>query len=347
MIGLYSNQPSLHKRFGESSILQLRQDEYEDVTAKIPLDIVQVAEHYSADTVDDVAGPSNFTSTRAVDAACIPIPSIKRELDRLSLTDKADWSYRIPKDLMGAVSTDPDVPTELSGALQDMYSCMRHRQSSGASSDQVSKTEAAHRFACDQIAMDLALSRQVTSMQKPLKPTRDVFDRAMTSYDRLAELPEIEYGYFTPVDSNGNTPTSDAARALLSEWTLGADPSIRPPFVNPYGQQIKNHKAANTQLKAFKTRIATGAGVSASQPLPGMTQLAHRFAKFSDIRRGTEGGELPIVPRDAPASQLKPEIQMPSSTQSETQPIPLTQMLPGAHGGRPAAKKRKKRTGGF
>lgn len=354
MIGLYSNQPSLHKNYREGSRLRAKQDLAEGDIAHIPLEVVLDAGSYNDQTDRNAGSHTAYTSIESVDAASIPVESIERELDRLSLIDKAEFSFRIPKELLGHVSTDADAddPAKMSRALQDLYEIRRHGQTTASSASQVTATETAHRFACDQVAVDLALSREVMFSRAPTLIQEGSSDLAMTSYDRLADVPDIEYGYFKPVDAHGNTPSSDAARALLSEWTLGANPSVRPPFVNPYGQQIKDQKEANTQLKAFKTRIATGLGVSASQPMPGVSRpLSSRpaMAGLSEFSRLGKENDSQVLREDrtASASQNQPEMQIASSTQAETQSVPFTQMLPGVHGGRPAVKKKKKRTGGF
>lgn len=350
MTGLFSNQASLHKNYRESNRLQVKQDIIEGDIARIPLEIVQNAGCDNDQMVGAAASSSSFTSKEAVDAASISVRSIQGELDRLSFSNKAELSFHIPKDLLGYVMTDPSDPAIMSSALQDIYGTSRHRHAPAGLVSTVSATEAAHRFACDQVAVDLALSRDVLFSEGPAPVPEGSSNKAMTSYDRVTELPDVEYGYFKPIDAQGNTPSSDAARALLSEWTLGADPSIRPAFVNPYGQQIKDQKVANTQLKAFKTRIAAGVGVSASQPLPGTRSRPSRpnMGRLPEMkRRGEDDGEALGVERNESSSQYQPEAQIPSSTQAETQPAPFTQMLPGAHGGRPAVKKKKKRTGGF
>jgi hypothetical protein len=317
---------------------------------QLPLELTKVASNYNEQPDVFATSATAFTSAEAVDSSSVSPETIKRELDRLSLTSKADVSFKIAKELLGHVSTEPDEPIHTSKILQALYACNRHRRSADVPSMHMSATEAAHRFACDQVAVDLALSRDVLSVEIPLAPLKGVTDRSMSSYDRLADLPNIEYGYFKPVRSDGDIPSSDAARALLSEWTLGADPSLRPPFKNPYGQQIKDEKVANKQLKAFKTRIATGAGVSASQPAPGAG--APRPSRPFSARLPAIGNrEVSLGDERGPSTQPHAEIQTQtrtlSSTQAETQPMAFTQMLPGAHGGRSAAKKKKKRAGGF
>lgn len=326
-------------------------DKVQDDLMHIPIELTEVASDTNEEQEVIPTSATAFTSAEAVDGSSVSVEAIKRELDRLSLTGKADFSFEIAKELLGHVSTNPDDPIQTSKVLQALYACSRHRKSADVPSMHMSATEAAHRFACDQIAVDLALSRDVLSVEIPLAPLNGVVDRSMSSYDRLADLPNLEYGYFKPVRSDGDIPTSDAARALLSEWTLGANPAVRPPFKNPYSQQIKDEKVANIQLKAFKTRIATGAGVSASQPAPGAGShrpsrpFIARLPSIGNREVSPEGNEREV------STQARAEVQVQTqtlnSTQAETQPMPFTQMLPGAHGGRPAAKKKKKRAGGF
>lgn len=351
VIGLFSTQPSLHRTYTGTSSLDYVPGKGQDDLMQIPMEVTQAANSHSSQADVIATSTSTFTSADAIDSSAILPEAIMRELEQLSLASKVDFTYAIEKDLLGHVSTDPSNPSQMSQILQALYACSRHRKTAeGCTGTSTSATEMAHRFACDQVAVDLALSRNVLAAATPLSATTSsTMDHSMSSYERLADLPNIEYGYFKPVRADGTIPTSDAARALLSEWTLGANPAIRPPFKNPYDQRMKDEKVANIQLKAFKTRIAQGVGVSASQPLPGVFRASRpRSVGLPMLADVEDVAETSRKPQDQYTPQVQSQIQAEarSSTQTETQPMPFTQMLPGAHGGRPA-KKKKKRAGGF
>lgn len=350
-IGLFGTIPSLHKDQADPSSLIYSPRDADDEAMHIPLEVFKAEQSYkSDDNIKEVT--SFFSSGQAIDASAVSPQALTLELGRLSLSEKAASMFQISEKLLGLPTDSGNDAPSISKALQALYACDRFTRSrrTGENDDnEEAAVQTAHRFACDQVAVDLILSKDVLAMGNPTAPSaEEAEDLAMTAYDRLADLPDIEYGFFRPIDANGNPPTSDAARALLSEWTLGADPHIRPAFKNPYSQQVRDEKTANTQLKAFKSRLAQEAGMSASQPLPGPSHLRRPAStQVPQLARLTESLQESDV-EQTPMRERPPMAQsqtVTTETEPET-PMPFTQMMPGVHGGRPA-KKKKKRTGGF
>lgn len=314
---------------------------------RIPLETIVTKWRRELQETANTDNASRFTSNQAIDSSAVSAKALLYEIDRLSKYSHDVTLYTITNQLLGIPDEIAPDALSLSKYLQETYSCNRFRTVDGRNNrlPEYSTVGAAHQTACEQIAVDLSLSRDVSSADTPQPPAVGIQDQAMSTYDRLADLPELEYGFFKPVKADGSIPTSDAARALLSEWTLGADPLVRPPFSNPYSQQVKDEKIANKQLKAFKTRIAQGVDVSASQPLsafrrpqPANTQLPPPPTAAPPVSRT----EIELTPRQGRSAMA--QSQKLASSQQET-PMPFTQMMPGAHGGRPA--KKKKRMGGF
>jgi hypothetical protein len=324
---------------------------------QVPLEMVKPSLFTSGSTDESVkAEIGGFSSTHAVDATNVNSENVDNELEDLSLASKADFSFQLRDDVLGITretGESESASAALSASLQDMYACDRYRRNKAGvrgALHQSTSTELAHRYACDQAVVDLALSRDVHSAETPMYPMPGAKDKLMTDYERLSDMPNFEYGFFRPTTM---AITSDATRALLSEWKLGADPASRPAYQNPYSQQVQDERVSNKQLNAFKTRIAQGVGISASQPAAAFHHEPQTLPRAISSKSSTNRdpsiiqASQPTVIREAtiqPMSQPPLSLSLPQS-ESETQ-MPFTQMEPGAHGGRPA-KKKKKRAGGF
>lgn len=347
--GFYSNQPSLHKDIDGPDSLESCAVDGDGAVMPTPLESIVTKRRRATQETANKDDASPFTSNQAIDSSAVSAKALVHEMDRLSKHTHDNTLYTITNQLLGLPGEIAADAPSLSKYLQETYACNRFRTVQGRNNGlpESSPVGAAHQIACDQIAVDLSLSRDVSSADTPQAPAVGVQDQAMSTYDRLTDLPELQYGFFKPVKADGSIPTSDAARALLSEWTLGADPLVRPPFNNPYSQQVKDEKVANKQLKAFKTRIAQGVDVSASQPVSAFRRPQPASTQLPPL---TTTAAAPAVPRsDLELTPRQGRFAMSQSqnlvsTQQET-PMPFTQMMPGAHGGRPA--KKKKRKGGF
>ncbi|KAI4525805.1 hypothetical protein K525DRAFT_289564 [Schizophyllum commune Loenen D] len=263
-----------------------------------------------------------------------------------------------------------------------------------------------------QLTLDLALSRHVFSARPFVPPPEDSDDlEAMTSALSLAtDPPPVHFSYLTPlrkdhyaresagaaVDSANNTSdpntsveaanaTVDNAdtfdqpltlppgpRLLLSEWTLGEDPSEyefhdaydadaaeRPP---PVKRKAAKPTSTAGILSAELQQRSQPPPVMASQPPP---VVASQRPLAISAQRPPVGFPQPPARRPLQAAGSEPNMDLhhnrmdvgqsqPNAEFSQSQSqgmdfMPSTQVLPGPFGGRPAPKKKpaKKRVGGF
>lgn len=284
------------------------------------------------DSTDKAEVPKNsFVASKALDAASTLLQSIDEEYNRLALQDGCNFTHRF----------DETIPVldRTGTALQAGERLTQTYNSEQTTADDETLGRRALKFACGQIATDLLLSREIFGQQKPAQPDPDEVDETMLNYEQQADLPAIEYGFFKPTRLGDKSPYEQpAARALLSEWKLGANPALRPPFENPYDEAKMQERAANKQFEAYRSRIAGGMDMSASQPMPNARMEPSKHKPKHRVRQTRQEEQAQSQPQAQSFSQ--------SQSQSETRgPAPMfTQVLAGAHGGRPA---KKKRLGGF
>ncbi|KAI5826906.1 hypothetical protein K523DRAFT_280073 [Schizophyllum commune Tattone D] len=280
------------------------------------------------------------------------------------------------------------------------------------------ETEARH-----QLTLDLALSRHVFSARLFVPPTEESDDlEAMTSALSIdTEPPPVHFSYLTPLkkdhyardagptarnanatsdpnttDIANTTLDSNAAdtsdqpltlppgpRLLLSEWTLGDDPS-EYEFHDSYDADAAERSPPVARRKAAKPTSTAGIlsaelqqrsqppFVVASQPPPVMASqpppvvasqrppaVSMRAAFPSTQRPPAFASTQPPARRPLQAAGSEPNMMdvgqsQPTAEFSQSQSqgmdfMPSTQVLPGPFGGRPAPKKKaaKKRVGGF
>ena len=289
-----------------------------------------------------------FCDTDAIDAADLaegPLDAIVAAMNDRSEQASFDLPQHFYGDLSNSAETFAD---ELHKTYYDALV---------ASAATPAALKRALEHATRQISVDLALSRNIyTDQDIPNIVRNDEPPPSMTTVEALEDLPEVEFGFFRPVRTLSvlDTSTTPAARALLSEWQLGANPSHRAPYVDPYGKQLEQTREANAQYTAFRKRIHEGADISASQPVHaqrGPTPRAIKPVPPPQPQIPARSQQIPM-----PSSQILTAAPAPGrapvSSQtfgaplaSFTQPVmPATQIATGPHGGRPT---KKKRVGGF
>lgn len=228
----------------------------------------------------------------------------------------AQKTFRLPSRLLGL----DDAPN----GVEYIMSMFGHPQSDdGVTTDPAKRVSV---LACKKIASDLELSREVFMPRLPRVPASQEQDVSMSSYDKASKLPPVEYGYFSPKPpkrSDDSDSSETTARALLSEWKLGADPNMRPPFVNPYDEEAMQAMAANRQFKAFKERLAAGVEMSASQPLPTAKtkQRGHRLEPARLQASAVKRVKTPAAAQASASSQSRPlpDIVVEESSHADTQ----------------------------
>lgn len=326
---------------------------------RIPLEDVKLAKRTNLDENMDYVHAGACTADRAVDATVLAPRAISRELEVLEATEDLAYGFLCDDKLLDAslAVSSQEVPA-LVDNLNHNFHCERFRQSDDTEDQEhnQSLTEQGHQFASEQVAVDLSLSRHVLSLRALENVVHDgQEDLSMSSYDRVADLPDISYEYFRPQQKGQTLPVTNAALALLSEWTLGADVNRRPAFKNPYSQQAREETAADKQLSAFKKRIAKGGEMSASQPMPALAHASKVLDRSATLRQPvkrpevTNGQDSQATLVNSQRTQVAAEEEVftqavaPSSTGIA---VPFSQVVPGVHGGH-HSKKRKKRAGGF
>ncbi|GLB34867.1 hypothetical protein LshimejAT787_0204320 [Lyophyllum shimeji] len=211
----------------------------------------------------------------------------------------------------------------------------------------------------EQVALDLALSADVFSSQPFSKSSDDGLElEAMTKTLSLAGEPAaVEFGYLRPqvtrrdkAGENTAVIASIGVRSLLNDWKIGADPEDFV-FVNhhedngPAPEQIRWTKRIQKEENPGQP-----AGPQSQRPptiLPAST-LPSRPPEIGRriLDTQSQGSVVPLPRMAGFGSQIPPS----SVPQSSQEYMTSTQILPGAHGGRPAMPKKKvakKRVGGF
>ena len=301
-------------------------------TFHLPLELAARAAFEEADADLLQLSKSAFSSTPALDAAAVHIQRLDQEYDEMALQSDIQFGYRVKENISDL--TQDGMMLDWKDNLAATYRPGR------ATAEEGSLAVRSLNYACSQVATDLGLSRDILGSDKPVEPDPDEVDEPMLMYERAAELPDVELGFFKPAILDGQvTIQTPAVRALLSEWKLGANPNLRPPYENPYDEAKTAERAANKQFEAYRSRIVGGMDISASQPMPAIRRETKPKPKQRIRRIEEESGPLPSQPQ----SQIYTQAQTQTQTQAQA-PMPFSQVVPGAHGGRPT---KKKRVGGF
>jgi hypothetical protein len=216
--------------------------------------------------------------------------------------------------------------------------------------------------ACERLAEDLALSSQVF-----LTTTGETGEKVKAA-DGNVDVDVTDFTFLRPSktkdggEGNGPLVPSDAARQLVSEWTLGEPfPDDDYVYEDPYGEP--DPEKTDEQLEAYRERLAQG-NISASQPTavsrrkrdaaavvpteePEAIFARHFIDASSQPEHHHDEDDVVPPPQPPPPPNFHPEVFDPlasSQMSSFSQPPALSQIVPGAHANR---KKKRKRIGGF
>jgi RNA polymerase I-specific transcription-initiation factor len=213
--------------------------------------------------------------------------------------------------------------------------------------------------ACDRLALDLALSSHTFVTSRPGVQSESIeggHDEPAADFLFLRPSRPKDGGKGTDDDATASRMVaSDAARHLVGDWTVGVPFPRDYVFENPYGEADAGHE--NEQFEAYRSRIALGKDISASQPVTArqhddsqdpQTTFASYFAG-SAVRR-PDDGHVVRVDKDTggiPALRhTQPEALGPSTSSQISPALPaFSQIVPGVHANRKPPK--KKRLGGF
>ena len=239
-----------------------------------------------------------------------------------------------------------------------------------------------------QLALDLSLAADVFASQYPGQGATTSFDEDMLSISLSTqamslgggpELSPVQFGFLRPsrakavsprhgkAGSDTNVETEDTAqslvplgvRLLLQEWEIGTDPNGYM-YHDPYDDAAGLRQAV---LRPAKPRpVSPQHAVSTPPP----TQRPPTIATAAPRAPPAVAASQPVAPRKPVATTRSQDVfpaqsQRPLNGTSQPtdtwaappfsqEPVAATQVLPGPHGGRPnAAKKKpaKKRIGGF
>jgi hypothetical protein len=180
-----------------------------------------------------------------------------------------------------------------------------------------------------------------------------------------AEPPSYTYGYLRPLFDADRIATpshfgerrshardwgeSSGTRLLLSEWTLNEEPEDYK-YIDPY-----NGNVAYTPWRSPEEN-KPGNGIARPKPAPSQDHqarppvLATARPQPPPIVAARPQSQPSVAPTQlAPGPASQPMAKASTGTNSQSL-LPSTQVMPGPHGGRPGAPKKKpakKRVGGF
>ena len=279
-----------------------------------------------------------FSSDYTLDRSAISLDTFAREYQQLSICKEALYKFSLPPSLLGTDSISD--PSAFADQLKLCYG-----MKSETMLEKPKRLREGISFACEQLAVDLALSKEVFSMSTPMKPDPQAYDESMSNFKKTVDFPNIQYGYFRPAMKKNKLPGSLAARALLSEWKLGADPAVRPLYVNPYALEEPQDSIASRPPETSKRHLSEVIDISDSQSLLVINSInssvkdqKENTAEITDLEVNTD-----TTARSSTYVQLESQTSVtPSMPASHTS---LSQGVSEFRSGRPS--KKKKRIGGF
>ena len=305
---------------------------------------------------------STYFKDSRLSGSAFPLDILADQLAALDIWASAPWSTHLKSDhLVPDAATRLDVVAEKSAQLLQDYSIGGHEPDD----DEGDEVNRHLKSACDQLALDMALSSRIISSHA-LDP---IPDRIQTDAPQMLgitpnanDLPRIEFGFFAPArlkpkrttrtstrsarDANDMSVDTEAARLLLNDWPLGGD-----PFKLDYRDRYSNDQPVSKVESIVKPAVKAP-GLSASQPLPGRTS-SNAFASSSKHRipaipqlQTRQAPTLAATRSEGPMSYSQGADMQDSQSQSQSQQV-YSQIVPGPFGGRPAKPKGKKRVAGF
>lgn len=234
--------------------------------------------------------------------------------------------------------------------------------------------------ACEQLALDLALSTDVLSIRPFVSPMNDNLDaletmsRATEAMSLVDEPPPVQLGYLRPKHTTVTSSRSSAqsrtaspasqefdcpmgVRLLMKEWEIGTDPRGYT-YEDPYDKSDGDFNSirrrprdieSSTQLTQTITQTQSQRPplVVASKSLIPPISTATEVPTHQRLGIQSQGStnKAPLFRTGSQTTTNDPGI---TSSQSQDF-ITSTQILPGPYGGRQPIKKKpvKKRLGGF
>ncbi|KAG6832340.1 hypothetical protein H0H87_001981 [Tephrocybe sp. NHM501043] len=212
----------------------------------------------------------------------------------------------------------------------------------------------------EQLALELALSADVFSSQPFSRASEEGLAlEDLTKTLSLAGEPQtVDFGYLRPkpkshykTEDPNEDVTSMGVRSLLKDWQIGADPE-EYVFTNHYdGSLPKVQLTQNTHPTQTTESIPQPLG---TQRPPTIVAASTLPARPPEVGRRMFVQSQPDFGMVLPSRVFGYGSQAPLTglpqTQSSQEYMMSTQILPGVHGGRPTASKKKpvkRRVGGF
>ncbi len=241
------------------------------------------------------------------------------------------------------------------------------------------------------LSMDVFSAVPLVTYSPPSKDSLndDELERATQALsitdDSLGNAPPVVFNFLRPryaitntpgqgvesdMDGSGTVDLPLGVRQLLAGWKLGEDPN-QFIFRNPYeeheptfgkkgrkatGQKLEKDGLLESRQVEPQNRAQIPVVMASSQMPPAIStqQTVNKVRMSPRVTSRTHEGGFGFGPTQALAVSQPLEIFAqggPSGASSQTWLGPSTQVLPGAHGGRPEAniarKKQKKRAKGF
>ena len=287
---------------------------------------------------------------------------IQDRIPRQSLIRHAPWYHDLTPILSKLDSEIPKGPQALVDHLRQYNIAPEEAAPSKIESD-----------ACEQLALDLALSTDVLSSRLSAHAAKDNLDaletmsRATEAMSLTDEPPPVYLSYLWPKSGDATSSNSGTrsrisspgsreldcpmgVRLLLKDWEVGADPGeyvYEDPYEESYREVVPIRRSKN--IKSFTqttmpTQLQRPPLVIASKSLAAPVALPNVPAQE---RLSTQ----PQVPTNrAPMFRTGSQITANDSTvgTASQEFVTSTQIVPGPYGGRQSIKKpAKKRMGGF
>lgn len=261
---------------------------------------------------------------------------------------------------------DPETPNN-SQALAE------YSQQFGLESD-IDATAKLETEAREQLALDLALSRDVFAPRSCKTPTDDddfdllgTMSRATAAMSLGDEPAPIHLGFLhpkrqEPLSSSGaqtRQPSQEldgplAVRLLLKEWEIGTDPS-EYTYEDPYDESFMDAPTQRPRGKLAKDISKSQDSAMPSQSQRPPTIFASKLVAPPIL---ASSQTAPSVQAQKPSALRAPTLRAGSQAPAQSlqegdgasqDVMASTQVLPGPHGGRQQVKKKpaKKRLGGF
>jgi hypothetical protein len=234
--------------------------------------------------------------------------------------------------------------------------------------------------ACEQLALDLALSTDVLSARPFVCPMNDNLDaletmsRATEAMSLVDEPPPVQLGYLRPKPTTVTSGRSSAqsrtaspasqefecpmgVRLLLKEWEVGTDPrgyTYEDPYDESNGdfipirrpRDIESSTQPTQTIKPTQSQRPPLVVASKSLLLPMSTAVDVPTHQRLGIHSQGSTNKAPLFRTGSQTTTNDPGIGTFSQSQDF---MTSTQILPGPYGGRQPIKKKpvKKRLGGF